>query len=70
MNPAPPARPGDPQAGQPGMPGADAALGAGVPLCDVQEAASNTKGGGMPIPRIVRQWNKAGLNRITKDGYV
>src|SRR5271166_1617682 len=24
------------------------------------------KGGGMPIPRIVRQWNKAGLNRVTK----
>src|SRR5215472_1872365 len=23
-------------------------------------------GGGMPIPRIVRQWNKAGLNRVTK----
>ncbi len=23
-------------------------------------------GGGMPIPRIVRQWNKAGTNRITK----
>ena len=20
----------------------------------------------MPIPRIVRQWNKAGLNRVTK----
>jgi deazaflavin-dependent oxidoreductase (nitroreductase family) len=23
-------------------------------------------GGGMPIPRIVGQWNKAGLNRVTK----
>jgi deazaflavin-dependent oxidoreductase (nitroreductase family) len=24
------------------------------------------EGGDMPIPRIVRQWNKAGLNRVTK----
>jgi deazaflavin-dependent oxidoreductase (nitroreductase family) len=24
------------------------------------------EGGGMPIPRIVGQWNKAGLNRVTK----
>jgi deazaflavin-dependent oxidoreductase (nitroreductase family) len=24
------------------------------------------KGGGMPIPRIVGQWNKVGLNRVTK----
>jgi deazaflavin-dependent oxidoreductase (nitroreductase family) len=24
------------------------------------------EGGGMPIPRVVRQWNKAGLNRVTK----
>jgi deazaflavin-dependent oxidoreductase (nitroreductase family) len=24
------------------------------------------KEGGMPIPRIVGQWNKAGLNRVTK----
>jgi deazaflavin-dependent oxidoreductase (nitroreductase family) len=24
------------------------------------------KGGGMPIPRVVRQWNKAGLNRVTR----
>jgi hypothetical protein len=24
------------------------------------------EGGGMPIPQIVRQWNKAGLNRVTR----
>jgi len=24
------------------------------------------KGGGMPIPRVVRRWNKAGLNRVTR----
>jgi deazaflavin-dependent oxidoreductase (nitroreductase family) len=24
------------------------------------------EGGGMPIPRIVGQWNKAGLNRVTR----
>src|SRR6266516_2969912 len=24
------------------------------------------EGGGMPIPRMVRRWNKAGLNRVTR----
>jgi len=23
-------------------------------------------GGGVPIPRVVRQWNKAGLNKVTR----
>jgi deazaflavin-dependent oxidoreductase (nitroreductase family) len=26
----------------------------------------NDEGGGMPIPRIVGQWNKVGLNRLVK----
>jgi deazaflavin-dependent oxidoreductase (nitroreductase family) len=28
--------------------------------------AGADEGGGMPIPRIVRQWNKAGLNRVIR----
>src|SRR5215469_12949510 len=34
--------------------------------CGPFQRDGGDEGGGMPIPRVVRQWNKAGLNRVTK----
>ena len=34
--------------------------------CAGRSGAQARWGSGMPIPRVVRQWNKAGLNRVTK----
>jgi deazaflavin-dependent oxidoreductase (nitroreductase family) len=42
---------------------------AGRPACHIRGPFPHDggdEGGGMPIPRIVRQWNKAGLNRVIK----
>lgn len=30
------------------------------------QRAAGSEGGGMPIPRAVRRWNKAGLNKVTR----
>jgi deazaflavin-dependent oxidoreductase (nitroreductase family) len=34
--------------------------------CGPFQRDDGSEGGGMPIPRIVGQWNKVGLNRVTR----